>query len=241
MLTPASVPQAERGFLGIVGGLGPLASAELVRSIYRYQTPAREQEAPRCLLLSDPTCPDRTEAIAGGREHLLVEYLTRSVEDLLALGAAKVVVACFTIHHVLPRLPEAARSRVLSLVELAITEILASDRRVLQLSSSGTRAAALLEGDPRWPAVADRVVQPDAGDQEEIHRWLYRLKQGDSGEAIVDRLRAMAAKSGVGCVLFGCTELHLLHPLLAADPGAGLAVIDPLLTVARDLPRLLAR
>lgn len=240
MPVPAQAPRPESSFLGIVGGLGPLASAELVRTIYRFQTPAQEQSAPKCLLLSDPSCPDRTEAIAGGRDHLLVEFLSRSVETLLDLGASKVVIACFTIHHVLPRLPPTARSRVLSLVGLAVTEILASESKVLQLSSSGTRAAALFESDPRWPAVADRVVQLGPDDQEEVHRWLYLLKQGDPGTRIVARLRALVRRSKVDRVLFACSELHLLHPLLAARPDAGFEVIDPLLTVARDLPRLLA-
>ena len=46
--------------LGVVGGMGPLASAEFVKTIYEYGLNRREQESPSVVLVSDPTFPDRT-------------------------------------------------------------------------------------------------------------------------------------------------------------------------------------
>ena len=52
--------------LGVVGGAGPLASAEFIKTIYECSLGEREQEAPVVLLYSDPTFPDRTEALLAG-------------------------------------------------------------------------------------------------------------------------------------------------------------------------------
>ena len=48
---------------GILGGMGPLASAEFLTSIYKLSLGRTEQNMPRLYLVSDPTVPDRTKAI----------------------------------------------------------------------------------------------------------------------------------------------------------------------------------
>ena len=48
--------------LGILGGMGPLASAEFLKTIYEYGTRDLEQRSPACILYSDPTFPDRTSS-----------------------------------------------------------------------------------------------------------------------------------------------------------------------------------
>ena len=54
--------------LGILGGMGPLASAEFLKTIYEYGTRDLEQRSPACILYSDPTFPDRTQTIVNGEE-----------------------------------------------------------------------------------------------------------------------------------------------------------------------------
>ncbi|HEY0783486.1 MAG TPA: aspartate/glutamate racemase family protein, partial [Thermoanaerobaculia bacterium] len=62
--------------LGILGGMGPLASAEFVHTLYRLHLNGPEQGAPACVLLSDPSFPDRTEAILRGESEDLTARLT---------------------------------------------------------------------------------------------------------------------------------------------------------------------
>ena len=56
----------EREVLGIVGGLGPMASAEFLKTVYEYGIGENEQDAPIVLMYSDPTFPDRTESFLAG-------------------------------------------------------------------------------------------------------------------------------------------------------------------------------
>jgi aspartate racemase len=90
---------------GILGGMGPLASAEFVSSIYRETFSGREQQAPRVLLLSDPTIPDRTECLLNGDHEMLLERLAAGVGQLVLMGATRIVICCMTIHPLVPRLP----------------------------------------------------------------------------------------------------------------------------------------
>lgn len=225
--------------LGILGGMGPLASAAFLDTIYRLNIVEPEQEAPVCLLTSDPTFPDRTTAILEGKTEPLVERLTRALQDLLDLGADRIVIACVTVHHILSRVPEPLRERVVSLLDLFADEILAAPRPRLLLATTGTRTARIFESHERWPEIAPWVLFPGEDDQRELHERLYRLKKGEPGDACLAWLDTLPAKYGARGFLFGCTELHLLQPLLGDRAGDG-SIVDPLLTAARDVKKILA-
>src|SRR5690242_14960482 len=102
--------------LGVLGGMGPLASAEFVCTVYRLNRTEPEQQAPGLLLHSDPSIPDRTTAILSGDTQELVVRLTTALESLVANGAHRIIIACVTAHQLLPEVPEPLRACVVSLL-----------------------------------------------------------------------------------------------------------------------------
>lgn len=218
---------------GIVGGLGPRASAEFLKTIYEYPV-RREQDYPRIALLSQPDFPDRTTCLTHGDMDGLERELRGIVERLLSLGSTRIVVCCMTIHAVIPRLPVELRSRILSLVDLLIDRLFQHDTRHLMLCTSGCRAAGVVEMHPGWPAVRDRVVWPDATDQGWIHRLIYDLKSEGGRPEHVERICDMVERYGVTSWVAGCTELHLLTPLIESVTGQPKRelCLDPLLLAA---------
>jgi aspartate racemase len=233
---------ADRPLLGIVGGMGPLASAELLATIYRHDPPAREQDAPRCLLLSDPTFPDRTEALLRGETAELTRRLAAAIASLLDQGAARVVIACFTIHRVLPELPAALRAKVVSLVDLVVEEVAAGSAEGrgphLLLATAGSYRAGVFTSHPRWPEVAPSVRLLGEADREALHERLYRLKRGEPAEQSVAFVQELRERYGTPGAIFGCTELHLLQRHLGEGDREG--VVDPLMTLARRFDEIAA-
>ena len=238
-MTPQQPAAGAGPVLGIVGGMGPLASNEFLRTIYRFHLADPEQGSPRCILDSDPTFPDRTTAILAGRVAELAAPLEQTVKNLSAAGASRVVIACVTVHCALPWLAPPERRRIVSLLDLVIDELLAAGRGpFLLLATRGTRAARIFENHQRWGEVADRVVFPDGPDQERLHDWIYRLKAGDPGAACREWLATLPNRYAAAGLVFGCTELHLLRA--AFESAGGPRIIDPLWTAARDLRALIA-
>jgi aspartate racemase len=225
--------------LGILGGMGPLASAELLSTLYRLNLVEPEQEAPNCILLSDPSFPDRTTAILAGDTGPLVSRLEAALAELLHQGADRIVIACVTIHHVLPQVSEPLRRRVASLLDLMVEEILAAPRLRLLLATTGTRRARLFESHPRWDEISRWVVLPNEDDQHALHEWIYGLKAGRPEDDCLAWMEGLPERYGVAGFLFGCTELHLLQRRIAAGTSRGWDVIDPLWIAARDLRGLL--
>ena len=97
--------EREKEVLGIVGGLGPLASAEFLKTVYEYGIGEYEQDAPIVLMYSDPTFPDRTDSFLAGESELLLAKLTAALQCLSDAGASRFVICCMTIHYLLSRLP----------------------------------------------------------------------------------------------------------------------------------------
>jgi aspartate racemase len=227
--------------LGILGGMGPFASADFVRTIYECNLHGPEQESPRCVLLSEPAFPDRTQAILTGDDQRLRAQLEAAIGLLLAADCQRIVLACVTLHHCLDGLPRDMRSRIISLVDVAVAELQRTKERSLMLCTVGTRHARIFERHPDWPRIDGQVVLPDESDQLEIHQMIYRIKQGQCTPVDLEKPSKLAAKYSVPSVLAGCTELHVLNRCWRKDlPAGGVRVIDPLMILASNLRSYLA-
>ncbi|HET7464686.1 MAG TPA: aspartate/glutamate racemase family protein [Longimicrobium sp.] len=223
--------------LGIMGGLGPLASAEFVRTVYRCATWEREQDAPRVVLDSNPAFPDRTSAFVAGEEDAVLPLLVGVLEGLVGLGATRLLICCMTAHHLLPRLPAELRRKIVSVPEVIVAQLRRASGRYLVLCSSGTRHVSLFEREPGWGEVADRAIFPDAADQERIHRDLiYQLKRKADPAALAPVVASLRARYGAAGIVVGCSEIHILANHLHAGVEHP-ECIDPFLAIASSLTR----
>ena len=69
--------------LGVLGGMGPLASAQFMLRLTLLTPAARDQDQVPAVLWSDPRVPDRTRGkLAGGEDPL--PWLLRGVRGLRA-------------------------------------------------------------------------------------------------------------------------------------------------------------
>jgi aspartate racemase len=225
---------------GVVGGMGPLASAEFLKTIYECNPGGPEQDFPVVMLYSDPTFPDRTTAFLAGRSEGVLARLTEACERLLGMGATRLVFCCMTIHHLLPQLPPGLRGRVVSLLDLIYDELEQTDGRHLLVCSTGTRALRLFEQDPRWGRLKHRLVLPDEAEQHRIHHDLiYPIKQNPDARELLPILEALLGKYRTDSFVAGCSEVHLVAKQLAAPAnGRGrYRCIDPLMTLARRISK----
>jgi aspartate racemase len=227
--------------LGIVGGLGPLASAEFLNTIYEFNTVKEEQDYPACVLYSDPTVPDLTQAIKDGTGEMVIERLKEIIEKLISLEASKIVIACITAHYFLPQIPFGLRERIISLIDLVIEDVLKTKKRHLLLCTNGTRSAGIFQNHREWLEAQKYILLPDDKDQREIHSRIYTIKRWSVQNASISYFDALAQKYNADSLIAGCTELHLIaryfHKRL--DNNKRYDFVDPLLLVACNLGSLL--
>jgi len=233
-----SAQEPPKPVLGIIGGLGPLASSEFLKTIYEHTlSPEEEQCAPFVMMYSDPSFPDRTEALLNGKSDVMLARLMQAMERLDDWGVSKTVICCVTIHHLLPLLPARFRVRLLSLIDIVFTEVLRSGRKHLLLCSSGTRQLEIFQRHEQWELSRHMFVLPGEQDQMAVHKLIYRIKRNEDVSKMVPEIEALLAKYKVNHFVAGCTEFHLLAKHLARESGSvrSYGCTDPLMVIAKNL------
>lgn len=228
---------AKREILGIVGGMGPLASAEFVKTIYEESVGEREQASPMVFMRSDPTFPDRTQSLLAGESESLLLKLIEALNQLRELGASRIVICCVTIHFLLPRLPAELRGRIISLLDVIFREVGKSQKRHLLIGTMGARKLGVIERHAQWESLKDRIIMPDEEDQTLIHDdIIYQIKRNRNLSELMPVLESLLLKYDLDSFIAGCTEIHLLAKRFVwSGAEARFGCIDPLMMIAKDV------
>jgi len=226
-----------RRTVGIIGGMGPEATAAFMHTLIRRTPAACDQDHLHLLVDCDPGMPDRTRAILGDGESPLPR-LIRSAEWLQAGGAELIAVPCVTVHAFLDGLRAAARVPVLSIVEETagwIRRRHPGARRVGLLATDGTLKAGVFG--PLGAGVD--LLAPDEATQREVMAAVY----GPSGVKVVgpteaaskllERAAAQLVGAGAEVLVAGCTEI----PLALEQDAVAVPVVDTLEVLAEAVVR----
>ena len=226
-----------RPIVGILGGMGPAATADLYTKIIAATPATRDQDHVHVVIWADPTVPDRSNALLhGGADP--TPWLRRGARALVEMGASFIAVPCNTAHAFLPRLAADVPVPFLHMMEETATAIevtYPTIERVGLLATSGTVAVGLYQ--ERFARHHIDVVVPDDERQEgSVMRAIHCVKSGQTGRDVTDLLSVAARyliDHGAEAVITGCTEL----PLVFKDGDASVPVIDPTMTLAEAVVR----
>ena len=199
--------------IGILGGMGPAATADLMQKIIQMTDAGSDQEHIRIMIDSNINIPDRTAAILHGGPDP-VPAMSESAGILERAGADFLIIPCNTAHYFIPELKKVTDLPILNMP--AETAKLLKERGVKKaavLATDGTVQSGLYQR--ALDAEGIEAVYPDEEQQKQIMSLIYDyVKKGitDPGSlpvkeisAIADDLRARGAEA----LLLACTELPL--------------------------------
>jgi aspartate racemase len=217
--------------LGVLGGMGPLASAEFMRSLI-LQTPAlRDQDHLPAILVSDGRVPDRTAARAGTGPDPLPALLG-GIRILENAGCGAIAIPCNTAHGWFAGMQAGTRLPILHIVDAAAEDLRAqgvTGGRIGLMATSGTLAMRLYEE----RLTGYEVITPDVAEMAELVTPAIELVKANDVAAAYPPLAAMAARlhaRGAQAVVLGCTEIPLG---IAAGPALPFPVVDTVAALAR--------
>jgi len=202
--------------IGIIGGLGPAATADFFQKLIAA-TPARaDQDHFRVLIDSNPRIPDRNAAIRGEGESP-APHLIAAAQGLERAGAEVLVMACNTAHHWQEEIRAAVRIPFLSMIdETADAAAHSGAHTIGVLAADGARNAGLYERALGECGLTWRRL--DDGAQRVFMETIYAIKAGDvsasSGAAMRTYAQTLIA-GGADAIIAGCTEIPLV--LSASD------------------------
>lgn len=234
-MSPADRPIRDAALpVGVIGGVGPLATAYFLDKVVRLTHAHRDQDHVDLVVLNHATIPDRTDFILGRSSDDPGPVMAADARRLEEFGVSFLVVPCNTAHYFTDQVTAAVDVPVLSIVEETVAEALSRFpelRAVGILATSGTLHAEVYQQALARHGLGS--VVPDARDQEIVMGLIYdQVKAGrpvdvDALHGVLGRLRDRGAEA----VVLGCTELSVIaeDAELLADPH----LVDSLDVLAR--------
>ena len=222
--------------IGILGGMGPLATADLYRKIVLLTKASCDNDHVRVYIDSNPAIADRTAAILQGGADPVPE-MTSALRSLEKCGADCIIMPCNTAHYFLPRLQALTDTPFISMLDATArtcAEIYPGKRPAV-LATRGTLATGLYE-----KALAARGVDcilPTEPQRDVLMHLIYEVVKASkplSPEAETwERLLAELRQMGADYFILGCTELPIVADTLPAEGP----FVDPTAELARAAVR----
>ena len=214
--------------LGVLGGMGPAATALFFREFVAHTDAERDQDHVDAVVLSHASLPDRTHPEAQDGD--LLELLMLDVELLESAGAGCIAIPCNTAHLYYDRLSRAGSVPVLNMVEEAVGLALSrcpDAKTVGVLCTDGTRRDGMYTR-----ACLRRGVEaayPPQGGQAALMELIYgHVKRGKPGGGRLFGEAYRGVKlAGADVVVLGCTELSV-HRSLCGVPSDCVDSLDAL-------------
>lgn len=218
--------------IGILGGMGPLATADLFRKIVENTAADSDNHHIRVFIDSNSRIPDRTAAILDGGPDPVPEMLS-ALRNLEACGADCIVMPCNTAHYFLPRLQPCTHLPILNMP--AITARSCARRfpggTGAILATRGTLASGVYRRAMQEAGAS--FLEPDDGQQAILMHLIYDDVKASRpllpDEPLWQDLLQGLRRRGADYFILGCTEL----PILAASLPEEGPFIDPTLELAR--------
>jgi aspartate racemase len=223
--------------IGILGGMGPAATADFYTKLVQMTVANRDQDHPRVVIWADPTVPDRTEALLG-RGPDPTEALIAGARALGASGATLLAVPCNTAHAFAPAAAAAAGLPLVHMVDEVADHLRRAHPRVSAvglLATTGTITAGLYQHALRQAGITTIVPDPQVQDHE-VMGAIRDIKAGArpaEAAASFERAADTLVDRGAQALLAGCTEV----PLALDGTGCPAPLVDPALVLAAAVLR----
>lgn len=203
-----------RRLVGVLGGMGPLATVDFMRKVIDATPAERDQDHVPMLVHAVPQIADRTAAIATGSDEPF-RALLAGLRILERSGVALVAMPCNTAHAWFDRLAGSTDVELLHIADAVRRRIgRAPDRpseAIALMATTGTVRAGFYQRYLTTTAPERRMIAPSPAIQSGIMAAIEAVKAGDlaaAGERAGQAAEALLA-AGADRLLLACTELPI--------------------------------
>lgn len=216
--------------LGIIGGMGPAATALFFEKIIVNTDAKADKDHIRIFMDNNISIPDRTSAIIAGNDSP-VHQIIDSARKLIQIGADILCFPCNTSHYFYDEIQSNISVPIVHMVrETAVTCLERGYNKVGILCTDGTRIAKVYDSEFRKVGIV--VKYPDMNGQREVMNVIYNQVKSGNKIAIkkliqhIDNLRA----DGIDAIILACTELSLAFQ----DVFIEISIVDSLEVLAKS-------
>ena len=216
--------------LGIIGGMGPMATAYLLELIIQMTDAKTDQEHLSAVVLNNPQVPDRTAYILDQTKPSPLPVLQGMAHALEGLGCGVLCAPCVTSHYFYEELAGCVHVPFLHMVQETAKEPQTEGKNRAGILSTTGPVTMGLSRKPRESAGVEWAIPGEAG-QRLVMSLIYEdIKAGrPANMGKFQRASEELFDQGCDCLILGCTELSLVK----RDIPLGHGYLDALEVLAK--------
>ncbi|WP_040363492.1 aspartate/glutamate racemase family protein [Coprothermobacter platensis] len=222
----------DKKIVGVIGGMGPEATIDLLRKIIRCSNARSDQEHVHLIIDDNTDIPDRTAFLMGKGENPL-PFILRSAMLLQNAGVDAICMACNTAHYFEKEIKTFIQVPFISIVNSTITSLQEHFPPPQRIGIAGTKGVFLanLYGNLLMQS-GYMVVCPPEQVQNMLMDVIYGIKGGNV-RGVINEAETLFEwyKRRSDVVLLACTELPILLDYLTID----VPIIDTTLSLAQAI------
>lgn len=222
--------ETKPGVLGVIGGLGPIATAYFMELVIKMTRAECDQQHLDMIIYNIPSTPDRTAFLLGKSQDSPLPKILSAGRGLRREGAAYIAVPCVTAHSFLPELEAQLSVPVIDGVkETAIYLRSRGIRKAGILATEGTVGVRLFHNELEELGI--EPLAPDKEGQKAVTELIYNcVKAGKAPDIqVFQSVSQQLRRQGAQVIILGCTELSLIK----RDHAIGAGYLDVLEVLAQ--------
>lgn len=216
--------------LGVIGGLGPMATAYFMQLIIDMTDASTDQEHIPMIIYNCPQIPDRTNYLLGKSKENPGPQIIECGRKIENAGAELIAIPCITAHALFPEIEKELNIPVLHIIKETAAYLKSEGIKKIGLEATdGTVQTGVFQRELERQGI--EVILPSAEKQEMVMHIIYNnVKAGRRVD--MDRFGQIEAElheKGAEVIVLGCTELSMI----SRDEKIGHGYLDAMEVLAR--------
>ncbi len=209
-----------KSILGVIGGLGPIATSHFMELVIRMTDASADQEHLDMIVYNFPSIPDRTGYILDQTKPSPLPKIIEIGNNLVAQGAQRIVIPCITAHYFYDLLEEKIPAPIINGLQETVRHLKENGiTRAGIMATDGTISARLFHKELEAQGITP-VVPSDERQRDVMYIIYDNIKANRPAD--MSRFQAVSQElrdNGAQAIILGCTELSLIKRDYQIGPG----------------------
>lgn len=216
--------------LGVIGGLGPMATAFFMQMVIEMTDAKTDQEHIEMLIHNCPAIPDRTSYILGKSMVNPKPEIAAIGQKLVDYGVDVIAIPCVTANYFYEELQEEIKAPIIDIIGETVNHLVAAGvKKVGIMATDGTIQCGIFQR--ALEAAGISVVLPGKVGQQHVMHLIYQNVKATK-PAEMERFVAVSEElreKGAEVIILGCTELSMIR----RDEEIGAGYLDAMQVLAK--------
>jgi aspartate racemase len=223
--------QKNKKILGVIGGLGPIATAHFMELVINMTDVQTDQQHLPMIVYNMPFIPDRTAYILDNSQENPLPNMVEFGRALESQGVDCIAIPCVTAHYFMDALEKEISTPMINGVRETAAPLKENGiQKVGIMATDGTISSGIFHRELEQQGLIP-LAPSEKAQKCVMHLIFDNVKAGRPAE--MDRFLAAAEdlrKQGAQAIILGCTELSLIK----RDHEIGAGFVDAMEVLARQ-------